>query len=503
MLSFQQQIDLHPYLLLSITLFSLYYLSKWLCKKPSNKRVPPSPPKLPILGNLHQLSVTIHHSLQSLGAKYGPLMLLYLGKVPVMIVQSADGAAEILKKHDLIFADKPRSRTTRRLFYDLKDISVAPYGEYWRKLKSLCVLQLLSGKMVQSFNSIREEETALLMEEIKSRCLSCSPVNLSDLFEIMTNNVVCRAAFGKKYSEEESGKRFLMLLRETLELLGSSISIGEFIPWLSWINRVNGFNTRVDKVADEVDGFLELVVQEHLNGGEESVGDENRESFVDILLNIYKDNDAGIHIGRDSIKAIILDILAGGTDTTSATLEWAMTELLRHPIILKKLQTGVREILGDKQEVTNEDLVRMQYLKAVVKETLRLHPPVAVLARVAREDATVMGYDVACGTMVLINTWAIGRDPASWDEPEVFRPDRFLNSSVDFKGLDLELIPFGAGRRGCPGIAFAMASVELVLANLVHRFEWKLEEELDITELPGTTIRKKYPLLAVATHCYL
>lgn len=307
MLSFeQQQIDLHPYLLLAISLLSLYVLRKWLWKKQSNKRLPPSPPKLPILGNLHQLSALTHRAFQSLGAKYGPLMLLYFGKEPVIIVQSADAATEIMKKHDLIFSDKPHSRTTRRLFYDLKDISVAPYGEYWRRLKSLCVLQLLSSKMVQSFNSIREEETALLMEEIKSCCLSCSPVNLSTLFELLTNNVVCRAAFGRKYGEEEAGKKFLMLLREVLQLLGSSIGIGEFIPWLSWINRVNGFDTRVDKVAEEVDGFLELVVQEHLNGDQESVRDEGRETFVDILLNIYKDNNTGIHIGRDSIKAIIL-----------------------------------------------------------------------------------------------------------------------------------------------------------------------------------------------------
>lgn len=233
-------------------------------------------------------------------------MLLRFGRHPVLVVQSADAASEILKRHDLVFADKPRSRTTSRLFYNLSDISLAPYGEYWRSLKSLCVVQLLSSKMVQSFSCIREEETALLVGKISSCCLSRSRVNLTALFKILTNDVVCRAAFGRKYSEEEAGRRFVMLLKELLELLGKSVGIGEFIPWLSWINRVNGFDDRVDKVAEEVDGFLEMVIEEHLKEG--GGGGEGRVNFVDILLGVYNDNrsESGEKIGRDSIKGVIL-----------------------------------------------------------------------------------------------------------------------------------------------------------------------------------------------------
>ncbi|KAL0417244.1 UNVERIFIED_CONTAM: cytochrome [Sesamum latifolium] len=499
---------MHPFLLYLLGLISLYFIAKWLNQP--RKNLPASPPKLPILGNLHQLSALTHRSLQSLGRKYGPLMLLHFGSRPVIIVQSADAATEIMKTNDLIFADKPGTRTTRRLFYDMKDISVAPYGEYWRKLKSVCVLQLLSSKRVQSFNFIREEETELLAKRIKTHCPSRSPVNLSELFTSLTNDVICRAAFGRKYSDGKGGKKFLMLLTEVLQLLGS-FSIGEFIPCLSWINRVNGFDNRVERVAKEVDDFLEMVIQEHMKDELQSCcasdQDDSRENFVDILLNIYKDNNTGVSIDKDSIKAIILDILAGGTDTTSATLEWAMTELVRHPMALKNLQNEVRGILKDKQDINENVLSKMNYLKAVVKETLRLHPPIPFLAREAREDVKVMGYDVGAGTMVITNTWAIGRDPASWDEPEKFQPERFLTSSVDFKGLDFELIPFGAGRRGCPGTAFAMASVELVLANLVHKFEWELpkgmkSEDLDMEEQPGVTIHRKNPLFAVATQCY-
>lgn len=180
-----------------------------------------------------------------------------------------------------------------------------------------------------------------------------------------------------------------------------------------------------------------------------------------------------------------------------------MTEILRHPRVLAKLQKEVREIVKDRHEVSGKDLEKMQYLQAVIRESVRLHPPISLFGRIAREDARVMGYDVAAGTMILINPWAIGRDLASWDEPEKFDPDRFLNSSVDFKGQHFELIPFGAGRRGCPGTAFAMASVQLVLANLVHKFEWELPggsrlEDLDTTEQPGSTIHRKNPLLVAA-----
>ncbi|KAG6404327.1 hypothetical protein SASPL_136573 [Salvia splendens] len=288
-----------------------------------------------------------------------------------------------------------------------------------------------------------------------------------------------------------------MALRELFRLM-TNVEIGEFVPWLSWISRVNGFYGRVEKVREELDEFLEMVVEEHLNNGSESSdGNINNENFVDILL---KDSS----IDRDGIKAILLDMLAGGTDTTSSTLEWAMTELIRNPTVRMKLQTEVREIVQDRHVITDDDLGKMQYLKAVIKETLRLRAPVSLLGRVTREDITVMGYDISANTLVLVNTWAIGRDPSSWDQPEMFHPERFLNSSLDFKGVDFKFAPFGHGRRGCPGIALAIASVELVLANLVHKFDWKLPmgakcEDLDVLEQPGVNLHRKNPLLVVPT----
>ncbi|KAL0356322.1 UNVERIFIED_CONTAM: cytochrome [Sesamum radiatum] len=463
----QQQMNeiiLHPFQFrVVVSLFLFWAITKWLCRPAGNKKLPPSPSKLPILGNLHQLGSLPHRNLQSLAKKHGPLMLLHFGTVPTLVVSSAEVAREIMKTHDLIFADRRQSSTGRRLLYDFKDVAAAPYGEYWRKLKSICVLQLLSNKRVQSLHSIREEETALLVNKIRK---SSIPVNLSEMFAELTNDVVCRSAFGRKFSEGENGKKFLSLLIELLELLGS-FPIGNFIPGLSWISRVNGFDARVDKVSKELDEFLEGVIRERMETSKEV---KNGANFVDILLDIYQSNSSGVSLDRDSIKAIILDMFAAGTDSTSTLLEWVMTELLRHPFVMEKLQTEIRETIKDKQDITDNDLEKMQYLKAVIKETLRFHPPIPLLVpRQARKDVKIMGHDIAAGTM----------------------------------GLDFEFIPFGAGRRGCPGIAFAMATTEFVLANLVQKFDWKLPDEgkeLDMKEHPGVTVHRDVPILAAATY---
>nr|AQY76221.1 cytochrome p450 [Thapsia garganica] len=496
-----------------IPIIALHFFIRWLffSAPVSKKKLPPSPSRLPVLGNFHQLGQLPHRNLRSLAQKYGPIMLLHFGSVPTLVLSSADAAREVMKVQDIVFCDRPVSSLFRRLLYDGKNISVAPYGEYWRLLKSIIVLQLLSNKRVQSFRKLREEETALLVNKIKDLSSSSVPVDLSKLFVTLTNDVSCRSAFGRKYSEEGSGREFNKLLKEFLELLGS-YSFADFVPWLGWVDRISGLDAKVDRVFKKLDEFLQGVVQEHVDkqamqlGGKNSQS-EHKEDFVDILLRIQNETTHGISIVNDSVKAILVDVYAAGTDTTATVLEWAMSELLRNPYVMKTVQKEIREILGCKPDIADEDLEKMQYLKAVIKETLRLHPPIPLLVpRAAREDVKLNGYDITAGTMVITNAWAIGRDPATWNEPEEFQPERFLNSSIDFKGQDFQLIPFGAGRRACPGIAFAMATNEFVLANLLHKFDWKFPdgrngEDLDMSERPSAAVQRKVPLLAVATSC--
>ncbi|KAL4583674.1 hypothetical protein LXL04_008256 [Taraxacum kok-saghyz] len=491
-----------PLLLLVFFLINFYYFTR-----PSAKvNLPPSPPKLPVIGNIHQLGPILHRSLHNLSHRYGgPLMLMHLGSVPTLVISSAEAAREIMKTQDLNFATRPDVRRWHQILYDQKEVSVAPYGEEWRQFKSIMVLHFLSKSKVEAYRKVREEETAIAVEKIEKSCDLQEAVNLSEMFSKLTNDVVCRVTFGKKYSEGENERKFNKMLKEYFDVL-SELNFEDMIPWLWWVDRLRGTAARVEKVAKDVDEFLDGLVEErlrkHSTGG--GGGDvDGREDFLDILIKIQKEGVNSL-LDRDAMKGLLLDVYTAGVDTTTTVLEWVFAELLKHPKNFKKLQEEVRTVLQDKKQITQQDLDNMKYLKAVIKETLRLHPPAPTLIpRVSREDAKVMGYDVKKGTRVIINGWAIQRDPKVWDEPDEFQPERFLNNSIDYKGQDFDLIPFGAGRRGCPGMAFALAIDEQVLATLLHKFDWELpnggkEEDLDMEEEPGITVHKKIPLLAAA-----
>ncbi|XP_051123366.1 cytochrome P450 736A117-like [Andrographis paniculata] len=461
-------------------------------------KFPPSPPKLPIIGNLHQIGDMIHRSLAKLSDKHGPLMSLQLGNKPVVVISSAEVAREATKNHDISFSDKPTLIATNKLFYGSKGLIFSPHGDQWRKLRSIFVNNLLHKKMIKSFKTFRDEETESLLQSLDEMSATSTPVNLTAMFKSMANDMICKSAFGKKYRKGEEGAKIMGIIDDMVQLL-VTFTAGEYIPWLSWTNRCNGFLAAIDRVSKTKDELLDTRIQEYI---ESSSGGSKGNSFADILLSIYRGETPNVSIDFQMLKAVIQDVLGAGTDTTATALGWAMTELIRHPNIMKKLQAEVRKVMNGKQGITDAELEKMQYLKAVIKETLRLHSPVPIGLRKTNEDVHIMGYDIPRDTMVMFNLWAICRDPACWDEPKKFRPERFLNSSLEYNGMDFHFIPFGAGRRICPGVYFATASVEHVLANLMDKFDWKLPdgargEDLDIQEKPGLAVGRKNPLIVV------
>ncbi|XP_048497856.2 cytochrome P450 71A1-like [Beta vulgaris subsp. vulgaris] len=502
--------NLHFHLLsfLSFIIF-LVFLYKWLFfARKHELPLPPSPPKLPIIGHLHQLGKFPHRSLRSLSNKYGELMLLHLGNKPTLVVSSATAAEEIMKTHDLIFANRPKLRFINRIFYDGNDIGFSSYREKWRRLKRICIMHLLSNKRVQSFQTIRKEIVDQVVEKIES--YDGSVFNLSEALITFSKGLICRTALGSKYSggDDDSGRgtEFYQLFKLLVEVMGA-VSLGDYIPYLGWIDRLTGLEHRVEIVRKKLDAFIEEVLEEHtirLNANcQKSQNDV--QDFVDVLLEVQEDNPE--EISRESIKGILLDMFVAGTETSSTTLEWAITELIRHPKIMKKLQEEVRNNVKYSTSVAEDDLGNMKYLKAVIKETLRLHPPAPLLVfRESSEDVKIDKYGIAKRTQVIINAWTIQRDPTFWQNPENFSPDRFLNdsSSVDYKGQHFQFIPFGAGRRMCPGVSYGIVTTEFLLASLVYRFNWTLPngrkgETLDMEESAGITVGRRNPLMVIAT----
>ncbi|KDP34572.1 hypothetical protein JCGZ_11122 [Jatropha curcas] len=494
-------LSLHMWLPLLLLLFPFIFLLK---KKLNSKHLPPGPPGLPIIGNLHQLGTLPPSSLWQLSKKYGPVMLLQLGQIPTVIISSAEAAKELIKTNDLNSCSRPCSAATGRLSYNFLDISFAPYGDYWREMRKICVLELFSAKRVQSFQSIREEEVGFLIDPIlKPSLKSSSPVDLSEKTLSLTANVICRAAFGKSFQERGfNHDRFQEAIHEAFAMLGS-FPATDFFPHVGWIvDRLTGLHTTLERVFQEFDEFYQKIIDDHIRMGK---ADPGHEDVIDVLLDLERHRTAsgGIQISRNHIKAILMDIFLAGVDTGAVVMVWAMTELVRNPRVMRKAQEEIRSLIGEKIKVSESDTDKFIYLKSVLKETMRLHPPVPLLLpREAISQFNINDYEIHPKTRIQVNVWAIGKDPKIWKNPEEFIPERFIDNSIDFRGQNYEFLPFGGGRRSCPGITMGLALVELALANLLFCFDWELpynmkEADINMEEKFGLTNHKKEALMLV------
>ncbi|KAJ4700814.1 Cytochrome P450 [Melia azedarach] len=494
-----------PSLLLLFTfLLSLFLLAKIVIQvsngKKSYRKLPPGPWRLPLIGNLHQLFGSLpHRALRDLAQKHGPLMRLQLGEVSTIVVSSPELAKQVMKTNDTIFAQRPLLFSAKYIAYDYTDIVFSPYAKYWRQLRKICITELLNIKRVQSFQSIREDEVLNLIKAIHSN--QESVINLSDKLFAMTFGITGRAAFGKKCKGQDA---FISFIVELIKIL-SGFSLPDLYPSVKLLQDISGMRKKAEKLHEKSDRILREILNEHR---EKMLTTKNHqaeaeEDLVDVFLKLQQDGDSEFPITDNNIKAVILDIFAGGGETSSTTLEWAIGEMLKNPRVMKEAQAEVRRVFDRKGNVEEKGIHELKFLKAVVKETLRLHPPLPLLLpRESTKSCEINGYEIPEKTRVLVNAWAIGRDPRHWNEAETFYPERFLDSSLDYRGTDFEYIPFGAGRRICPGITFALPIVELPLAQLLYHFDWKLPngmklEDLDMTEASGITARRMKDLLLI------
>nr|XP_043617061.1 cytochrome P450 71A1-like [Erigeron canadensis] len=490
-------------------LFLFYFLSKIFKNTKKSRRNPPGPPGLPFIGNLHQINnSSIHTSLWQLSKSYGPIISLRLGFIPTIAISSANLAKEVMKTQDINFCSRPSLLGQRKLSYDGLDVAFSPHNENWRDMRKIFVLHLFSPKRIQSYRHIREDEVSNAMEKVRNLSLLSKPVKLGKLIKSVTSTIMLRVAFGKRYQDGDERKKALRLLDE-LQATMADIYVSDIwpgLPFIGLVDRFIGKMDRLEKCFQDFDSFYQEFIDEHLMSLQNSKSCEEDEDVLDILLRLMKHDTSGR--AQNQIKAMLMNVFVAGTDTSAATVVWAMTLLMKNPKAMKKAQEEVRNVDGNKGKIDEDHLPKLAYLKAVVKETLRLYPPTPLLLpRETKKDVSVQGYTIKRKSTVYLNALAIGRDPESWDSPEEFLPERFLGSDIDFKGNHFELIPFGAGRRICPGMLKGVVMVELLLANLLYLFDWGLpygmeKEDLDFEVNPGITMHKKNELCLLA-HMYL
>nr|AMZ03398.1 cytochrome P450 CYP71AT87 [Plectranthus barbatus] len=498
--------------LLSLIIILIMVLSTMGKKKKNPNRNPPGPRGLPLVGNLFQFdsSKPIAY-LQQLNREYGPLVYLNHASTPTLVISSTKLVKQILKSHDSSFCTRPPVLGQQKLSYDGSDMAFSPYNAHWKDTRKMCVLHLFSPKQVLSFRPIREAQVGRMMEKVSAAAGASKAANMSEIAMSMASNIICGVAFGRTYDDEEYEKKKLDRMVLEAQALMVSFYFSDHFPALGWVDKVSGLLGRLDRNFKEMDGFYQQLIEEHLDP---AAPKREREDIIDLMIQLKRQKPESITL--DHIKALLMNIFVAGTDTAAAVVVWTMTALMLRPTVMKKTQMQIRQAMGkNKGTIDEDDIGKLPYLKAVVLESLRLYPPAPLLYRTPVNPGyslDIDGYEIKPGSHLIINGWAIARDPETWENPDEFVPERFLMND-DGGGVkeyvEFEMIPFGGGRRGCPGMGMGLVSVELALANLLYSFDWSLPQSpdaaaaaavIDCEALPGLTMHKKNPLLLRPAH---
>ncbi|CAN1826805.1 Cytochrome P450 84A1 [Linum perenne] len=428
-----------------------------------------------------------HHGLAKLAKQYGGLFHLRMGNINMVTVSSPEIAKQVLKSQDNIFSNRPTNIAINYLTYDRSDMAFANYGPFWRQMRKISVMKLFSRRRAESWESVRDEIDSMVQTVAANP--TGNPINVGELIFTFTMNLTYRAAFGTSNNNKGQMEEFIKILQEFSRLFGA-FNIADFIPFLGWMDP-QGLFPRMVNARSSLDKFIDQIMDDHLLKKKNTSTQEDlvpNPDMVDELLAFYQ-NDNGTttsstKLTKHNIKAIIMDVMFGGTETVASVIEWAMAELLK----------------------SQRDLDKLTFLKCILKETLRLHPPIPLLLHETAEDTEVSGYFIPKRSRVMVNAYAIARDPNSWVNPNEFYPARFMKEGMpDFKGSNFEFLPFGSGRRSCPGMQLGLYAIELGIAHLLHSFDWELPNgmkpnQVDMSDAFGLTAPRATRLIAVPNY---
>ncbi|KAL4602576.1 hypothetical protein ACB092_10G062800 [Castanea dentata] len=460
--------------------------------KKSRKVIPPLPPGprgLPIIGYLPLLGTELHRKFEELAGVYGPIYKVWLGQKLCVVVNSPSLVKEVVRDQDTIFCnrDPPIAALAATFGFGGADIAFSSYGPDWRKLRKIFVREMLSNANLESSYTLKREEVKNSIRNVYDKI--GTPIDFGELAFVTVINAMLNMWGGTLQGEE--GAKFKKLIAEMV-LFGKP--------------NVSDLSQQSKMIFQWSENILDTAIEKRMNsneGKQDGTGKfEQKEDFLQFLLELRRKNDAATSISMTQVKALLWVIMEGGSETTATTVEWVMAELMQHSEAMRKVNEELTEIVGSDSLVEESHLPKLHYLDAVVKKTCRLHPALPFLVpRCPSQSSTIGGYYVPKATRILLHVWAIHRDPNIWENPLEFQPVRFLNdpSKFDFSGNDFKYIPFGSGRRICAGIPLAERTLTYTIASFLHSFEWKLPQgtELEFLDKFGIVAKKLKPTVAI------
>ncbi|VVB02813.1 unnamed protein product [Arabis nemorensis] len=350
--------------------------------------------------------------------------------------------------------------------------------------------------------SLRMKKVEELMSFINKCCEKGEAVDIARAFFVTSLSIISNALLSMDLAthDSESSHEFHNTVISLMDVSGKP-NFGDYFPFLRFLD-LQGTRKEATLCTERLFKIFQEFIDARMAKRSSQRERKETSSFdlLDTLLDLAQEDKAELSINE--IKHFVQDVFTAGTDTTSSTMEWAMSELIRNPEKMIKAQSEIRHVIGGNGVVRESDIQRLPYLQAIVKETLRLHSAAPLIPRKAEADVEIFGFLVPKNASVLVNVWAIGRDSSVWENPMRFEPERFLLREIDVTGNDFKLIPFGSGRRMCPGSSMALRTMSMVLASLLYSFDWKLEngvvpQNMDMSDVFGVTLRKAKPLRAL------
>nr|AWD93593.1 cytochrome P450 CYP76AK5 [Salvia miltiorrhiza] len=493
------------YILLSLGFLAAWVVySRWTDSWRQRGKFPPGPPRLPIIGNVLQLGRNPHKSLADLAKHYGPLMSLQLGTQFVGVVSSPEMAREVLQRQGLVFCMPFSAEAVCVLGHEHMSMGLlSTNSNQWRKLRRISKEQLFSPPALQASQHLRRERLIKLADHVSRCCGQGRAMNVGEATFTTMSNLM----FGTLFSIEVTGfdpadsgpKKELREHVNKLMRVAGAPNVADFFPILAPFDP-QGLRRKLTYHLRCLMDLIQTLIDERLQA-RAALPYHKKNDSLETLLDLVEGQE--YDFTTEEIKHMFVDLIIAGSDTSAATTEWAMVELLLHPDKLEKLKAELKSVLGEQSIVDESDISRLPYLQATVKEVLRCHPAAPLLAPHAAEVEThINGYVIPKNAKMFINVWAISRDRSIWKNPESFEPERFLDNGIDFGGHHFELIPFGSGRKVCPGMPLASRMLHCMVATLCHNFDWKLEQGTESKQLQrqdvfGLVLQKKSPLWAI------